>query len=141
MREAWAVRWNGAQGETAREWRPFGERGSGSVWVLAFAALIWIVAVTFSWAGGARAARHRAYTAADMAALSAASHAAEGQPVACGSAARIATDSGARLSRCVVHGTIADVTVAVPLRAPAGLDGLRVLARARAGPVTCTECR
>lgn len=111
-----------------------GERGSGTVWVLAFAALVWIVAVTVISAGGVRAARHRAHGAADLAALAAAAKAAEGGAAACRRAAVVAQGAGGRLSSCAVRGSVADVEVAVIVRLPAPLGRMHLISRARAGP-------
>ena len=84
--------------------------------------------------GQALVARHRAASAADLAALAAADRAREGSAVACRAAQAIAVAHDARLTRCDLDGEIADVTAAVPL--PTGLRGLGpATARARAGPV------
>lgn len=128
------------------------DRGSGTVWTLACMAMTWLMAVTVMMAGGARAARHRAHAAADLAALAAASHAGAGQGPACRRAAAVAAGSGGRLSGCVVTGRIADVTVVMAVRVPAvSTAALRTTARARAGPADpgvtwtpharCTDCQ
>lgn len=117
--------------------------------------VIWLVAVTLMTAGGVRAARHRAHSAADMAALAAAERALEGVPTACRSAAEIAHHMGARLTRCVLsdssstggspptsapgNGQIADVTVVATLRGVKLIGVLQVSAAARAGPAALSE--
>ncbi|MCW2900856.1 MAG: hypothetical protein JWO67_3121, partial [Streptosporangiaceae bacterium] len=111
------------------------DRGSGTVWALTFMMVIWLMAVPAMMAAGGRAARHRAFAAADLAALAAAAHAAEGPRAACRQAVTIARASGGSVSACVLNGRIADVTVTVPLRGPAALGAVRARARARAGPV------
>ncbi len=111
------------------------DRGSGTIWVLAFAAVVWVSGVAAIAVGGVRAARHRGDAAADMAALVAAAHVAHGDEAACRRAAAIAVESGARLSGCRVSGDTAAVSVTVPLKVPMGIGNLRVVSRARAGPV------
>lgn len=110
------------------------EWGSGTVWTLSLIGLTWFVAVLAMTVGGVRAARHRAYAAADFAALAAASHAVEGRAAACRSAAVVARGAGGRLHRCVLVGRTADVLVTSNVRV-ASMGRLTVTARARAGPV------
>jgi secretion/DNA translocation related TadE-like protein len=102
--------------------------------MLALIGLIWSVATMAMAVGGARAARHRAYAAADLAALAAASHFAEGAGSACELAARIARGSGGRLRQCVFHGRISDVVVVSEIQGIPALGRLTATARARAGP-------
>ena len=100
-------------------------------------------------AGVAGIARHRAATAADMAALAAASVMARselaGDPAgdpgggsrACAAANAIAVANDATMTSCHVSGQVVDVTTSVRIPAlgllgAVGLDG--VSARARAGP-------
>jgi secretion/DNA translocation related TadE-like protein len=120
--------------------------------VVAFAAVVWVTGVAAIAVGGVRGARHRGDAAADMAALAAAARVAEGGGAACGRAEDIAAESGARLSRCRVNGGVVDVSVTVHLKVPMGIGRLRVVSRARAGPVgrdgvpwrdtaRCTECQ
>ncbi|MFA1546525.1 Rv3654c family TadE-like protein [Actinomadura chokoriensis] len=132
---------------------PFGaDRGSGTIWVVAFAAVVWVAGVAAIAVGGVRGARHRGDAAADMAALAAAARVAEGREPACARARDIAAASGARLSRCRLSGEVVEVAVTVRLKAPMGIGRLRVVSRARAGPVReygviwrgtarCTECQ
>jgi secretion/DNA translocation related TadE-like protein len=115
--------------------RAFGDRGSGTVWMLALIGLTWSAAVMAMTVGGVRAARHRAYAAADLAALAAAAHAAEGPHAACRLAAHIAHGSGGRLRRCVMRGQISEVLVSTALGTTPALRNLTATARARAGPV------
>jgi secretion/DNA translocation related TadE-like protein len=103
--------------------------------MVALIGLIWSVAAMAMTVGGARAARHRAYAAADLAALAAASHAADGSRSACSLAARIAQRSGGRLRRCVLYGRVSEVMVASGVGDLPGLGRLDATARARAGPV------
>ncbi|MFI6244573.1 Rv3654c family TadE-like protein [Streptomyces sp. NPDC051016] len=80
--------------------------------------------------GQAVAVRHRAAGGADMAALAAADHWAEGQEAACSRADGVARAQGTRLTRCVLVGDVADVTVA------SGGGPFTAEVRARAGPAT-----
>ena len=111
------------------------DRGSGTIWMVALIGLIWSMATMAMAVGGVRAARHRAYAAADLAALAAASHFADGAGSACELAARIARGSGGRLRQCVFHGRISDVVVVSEIRSVPALGHLTATARARAGPV------
>jgi len=111
-----------------------GDRGSGTVWMLALIGLIWAVAAMAMTVGGVRAARHRAYAAADLAALAAASHAADGARDACRVAGRIARGSGGRLRRCVLRGRVSEVVVVSELHDVPALGDLVATAQARAGP-------
>lgn len=112
------------------------ERGSATLWVLALASVVWFSALAVVLVAGARAGRHRAGAAADLAALAAADRAIEGKGVACRAAAQVARASGARVVACAVHGGIADVTaetrLSPTLEALTGEVGVRM--RARAGP-------
>lgn len=112
-----------------------GERGSATVWVLGLSAVLGVVGVAVVLMGAAVTARHRASTAADMAALAAAGHAVLGDPAPCVVAARIARANGAALDRCTVGAeATVEVTVGVPVRlGPAG--SFVASAHARAGPV------
>ncbi|MFB4305105.1 Rv3654c family TadE-like protein [Actinomadura sp. GTD37] len=122
----WRVAWS---------WLCRSDRGSGTVWVVAFSALVWVVGVAAIAVGGVRGARHQGDAAADMAALAAAARVVEGGGSACALAGEIAAESGARLTRCRVSGDVAEVSVTVRLKVPMGIGGLRVVSRARAGPV------
>lgn len=113
----------------------FGDRGSGTVWMVALIGAVWAVATMAMMVGGARVARHRAHAAADLAALAAAAHVAEGDVRACGLAAQIARDSGGRLRRCTFRGRIVDVVVSSRVGGSARTGRLVATARARAGPV------
>ncbi|TMQ87390.1 hypothetical protein ETD83_39880, partial [Actinomadura soli] len=85
--------------------------------------------------GGVRGARHRANTAADLAALAGAAWVAEGGGAPCGRAESIAAGSGARMARCRVRGHVVEVSVTVDVVVPMGIGALKVESRARAGPV------
>ncbi|MET7618397.1 Rv3654c family TadE-like protein [Streptomyces sp. NPDC005408] len=78
--------------------------------------------------GQAVVARHRAGSAADLAALAAADHALRGTATACEKASVVARAQGAAVVRCVVQGEIADVT------AQARFGPYAPAVRSRAGP-------
>ncbi|MFC8674116.1 Rv3654c family TadE-like protein [Streptomyces griseorubiginosus] len=78
--------------------------------------------------GQAVVVRHRAAGAADLAALAAADHWADGPGVACARAEEVARAQGTRLVRCGMVGEISDVTAA------SGRGPFTAEIRARAGP-------
>ncbi|MFG2607581.1 Rv3654c family TadE-like protein [Streptomyces sp. NPDC048514] len=78
--------------------------------------------------GQAVVVRHRAAGGADLAALAAADHWAEGGEAACARAERLATGQGVRLVRCTLVGETSDVTAA------AGRGPFAAEVRSRAGP-------
>ena len=94
------------------------------------AALV-AVALTGVWIGAAVVARHRAQSAADLAALAAAAALASGPQVACGQAEALSAAMGASLRDC----TIDDLDVVVTTTVTAGgRFGGQARATARAGP-------
>ena len=110
------------------------ERGSATVWVLALAAVLALVATAAVLGGVAAVARHRAAGAADLAALAAAGRLVLGDRTGCAVAAEVAARNGARLSGCRLAG---DGVVEVEVRVPVRLGRLGVhtaTGRARAGP-------
>jgi secretion/DNA translocation related TadE-like protein len=83
--------------------------------------------------GSAVIARHRAQSAADLAALAAAGRLAAGQNTACGWAVSVADQMNARVTACAVESL--DVVVSVDVDAALGRWGLGTArAAARAGP-------
>jgi len=111
-----------------------GERGSATVWVVALAGLLAALGAAGVLVGAAVAGRHRATSAADLAALAGASRAVLGDPSACAVAARIAAANGALLASCA---QLAGAEVQVEVRVPVPLGPLgsgEARARARAGP-------
>ena len=110
------------------------DRGSMTVWAAAVLALVGLssgVALTY---GTAVVGRHRAETAADLAALAAAVRATDGDAGACATASAVAAGNGGVLRGCRVVGADVEVTVSRSVRL--GSLGLRtVTVRARAGPV------
>jgi secretion/DNA translocation related TadE-like protein len=101
--------------------------------VLAVGLLCVLVAGFFATAGAGVVARHRAQSAADLAALAAAVHAADGTGPACRQAQRIASANAARLVSCRIEGSDVIVTTEVRPAGPAALAGV-ARGRARAGP-------
>ena len=111
------------------------ERGSATVWVLALAGVLGLVTAASVLVGVAVVARHRAASAADLAALAAAGGAVTGNPDACSAAADVARANGAELTGCSVgSGSVVEVEVAIAVRL--GRLGVHTaVGRARAGPV------
>ena len=121
------------------------DAGSASLWALSLAMVLWVCVAGVVLAGVAVVARHRAATAADMAALAAASVIAqtEGGGNAgsglrgCAAAKAIALANDATVTSCHAIGQVVDVTTRVQIPALSWLGGLEldaVSARARAGP-------
>jgi secretion/DNA translocation related TadE-like protein len=107
---------------------PGGDRGSATVWSVAVIAVLCVVFGAVLAMGQAMVARHRAAGGADLAALAAADHWADGDTAACARADRVARAQSARLVRCVLVGEISDVTAA------SGQGPFEAEVRARAGP-------
>ena len=104
------------------------DRGSATVWSLGAMAVMCVVFGVVLALGQAVVARHRAAGGADLAALAAADHWAEGGTGACVRAERVARAQGTRLVRCAVVGETSDVT------ASAGRGPFAAAVRSRAGP-------
>jgi secretion/DNA translocation related TadE-like protein len=110
-----------------------GEQGSGTVLVLVVIMLLFFAGGTVALTGAAIAVRHRAETAADLAALSGASALQRGTSSPCAVAGRVAVANGARLVECAINGALIDVAVALQPRGPlARLPPAH--SKARAGP-------
>jgi secretion/DNA translocation related TadE-like protein len=109
------------------------DRGSVTVWAAAFIGLIWLSCSAALLYGGAVTGRHRAETAADLAALAAAAYVPDGRTIACAHAAAVAAENGGSLRGCQVLGDDVEVEVSRPVSL-GGLDVRTALARARAGP-------
>ncbi|MBA3524717.1 MAG: flp pilus-assembly TadE/G-like family protein [Geodermatophilaceae bacterium] len=87
--------------------------------------------------GSAVLARHRAESAADLAALAAAGAAPQGADSACGQAERVAAGMNARLDSCRLVGLVAEIQVSVTTEL-AVVGEATAHGRARAGPVSAT---
>ncbi|MFB7109629.1 Rv3654c family TadE-like protein [Streptomyces sp. NPDC056291] len=112
----------GGRGEPRRS-----DRGSATVWSVGAIALLCVVFGIGLALGQAVVDRHRAAGAADLAALAAAGHWAEGGAAACARADEVARAQGTRLVRCAIVGDTSDVTAA------AGRGPFTAEVRARAG--------
>lgn len=110
--------------------RLLSDRGSATVWSVGAIAVLCVVFGVVLALGQAVVVRHRAAGGADLAALAAADHWAEGATAACARAGRVARAQGVRLVRCEVDGEISDVTAA------SGRGPFTAEVRARAGPPT-----
>jgi secretion/DNA translocation related TadE-like protein len=111
------------------------ERGAGTVLVLGVVAATLSLAAVMAVIGQAFVARHRAAAAADLAALSGATAAANGDGGrACGRAAAVAAANGARLVSCAETPDGVVSVVAAVARPPILISVVAVTARARAGP-------
>ncbi|WP_190017118.1 Rv3654c family TadE-like protein [Streptomyces lucensis] len=104
------------------------DQGSATVWSLGAIAVLCVVFGAVLALGQAVVVRHRAAGGADLAALAAADHWAEGSAAACARAERLAAAQRVRLVRCAVTGQISEVTAA------SGKGPFAAEARARAGP-------
>ena len=90
------------------------DRGSATVWAAGAMALVWLAASVAFAHGAAVTGRHRAETAADLAALAAAVHVLTGD--ACTVAAEVAGRNGGVLSGCRIAGEDVEVEVRRPVR-------------------------
>lgn len=119
--------------------------GSATLWALSLAMVVWVSTAALLVVAVAVTARHRAATAADLAALAGAAAVARIEvaadrnpaarvPTACATARAVAVANAAVLGSCTIVGQVVDVVATV--RTPAlGYLGLgSVAARARAGP-------
>ncbi|MGA4963406.1 Rv3654c family TadE-like protein [Streptomyces pseudogriseolus] len=104
------------------------DRGSASVWCVGAVAVLCLVFGVVLALGHAVVVRHRAAGGADLAALAAADHWAQGAAEACARADRVARAQDVRLVRCVMTGEVSDVSVA------SGAEPFTAQVRARAGP-------
>ncbi len=104
------------------------DRGSATIWSLGAIAVLCAVFGAVLALGHAVVVRHRAAGGADLAALAAADHWAEGGARACARAQRIAVAQRTRLVRCAIVGETSDVT------ATSGRGPFAAQVRARAGP-------
>lgn len=109
------------------------DSGLATIWAAGAVLCLLAMLVFGLHLAAATSGRHRAEAAADLAALAAASHALDGEQVACAYAARVVHGMTARLVSCRVAGWDALVeTSASPVLVPLGVGEAR--GRARAGP-------
>ena len=110
------------------------DRGSATVWTAGAVAVVLVIAVAGMHLGGVLLARHRAESAADLAALAAAGRSVAGVQVACARASGLAERMTVELVSCRLEGWDALVEVRVRPGGPLARFGAAT-ARARAGPV------
>lgn len=109
------------------------DSGVATVWAAGAVTVLVVMLVFGLHLAAAISGRHRAEAAADLAALAAASHALDGEQVACAYATRVVDGMAARLVSCRVDGWDALVRTAVsPAMTPPGISEAQ--GRARAGP-------
>lgn len=110
-----------------------GDEGFVTVAMAGLILVLVSVTVLVAGLGAVAVTRHRAATAADLAALAAAGQALEGRVTACRAAARVAEAQGAEVADCRLDGS--DALVEVTVRPPGRLGALGAArAWARAGP-------
>jgi secretion/DNA translocation related TadE-like protein len=110
-----------------------GDRGSVTVLGAFVVAALVGVTVLIVYLGAATAARHRAQSGADLAALAAAGRALLAEPDPCGAAREIGSVNAVRVTDCTVDGSEVSVRTSVSISlGPFGSREAR--ARARAGP-------
>jgi secretion/DNA translocation related TadE-like protein len=110
-----------------------GDSGVATVWAAGAVAVLLVVLLGALHLGSAVVARHRAESAADLAALAAAARAVEGEERACAAARAVAVRAGADVLGCRLVGWDALVEAGTAL--PFGLPGAEAATgRARAGP-------
>lgn len=110
------------------------DTGAATLWTVGAIAAVFVVVVAAILLATATVTRHRATSAADLAALAAAAHAESGEPAACARARWVIDRMHAGLVRCRLVGW--DAYVELTVRPPGILGDLgRASARARAGPV------
>ena len=100
-------------------------------------SLSWLVVLAVIGAVGllvtlVAAAEHQVESAADLAAVSAATHVGDGEPAACAAAARVASSMHARVTSCRIDGL--DVTIDVTSTVGTPVRSVVLTASARAGP-------
>jgi secretion/DNA translocation related TadE-like protein len=105
------------------------DSGAATVWAACVIAALMALGVALMAVGAVASARHRANSAADLAALAAAAYGPWGEEYACGQASWVVDQMNLRLSECRMTGWTVRVEVA------AAISGLgRITARAKAGP-------
>lgn len=109
------------------------DQGSATLWAVGGIAVLFLAAAMVLAVGAVVQTRHRATSAADLAALAAAVGVADGDTGACARAAWVTDRMRVRLTDCRVVGWNAQVEVSAAL--PAALGGFgQVTAHSMAGP-------
>ncbi|GAB3719732.1 hypothetical protein GCM10027598_32610 [Amycolatopsis oliviviridis] len=111
------------------------DRGVATAWTASIVAVLICAAAFTFWIGAAATTRHRTEAAADLAALAAASHAADGPGAACDRARQVAVRMAVTLLTCRWERGDALVEVRSEPSGRPAVTG-RAEARARAGPVS-----
>lgn len=111
-----------------------GDRGNATVFACFGLLALLLIALLLVQFGAAATARHRAQSAADLAALAVAGAADRGSAAACATAHGVVQRMRASVSSCLLDGWDAVVTVRIPVGL-AGFGAREVAAVARAGPV------
>jgi len=114
--------------------KPDSDRGFATVWAACAVAVLAFLGAFLFWLGAATAVRHRAESAADLAALAAAGEVSSGSEAACARARWVTDGMNVALSGCRVHQGDAFVEVQAALPGMLSRFG-GAGARARAGPV------
>lgn len=110
------------------------DQGSGTIWAGAVAMVVCAIGSMILVVAISQMARHRANTAADLAALAAAQVLLDGTADPCAEAAQKASANSADLTSCEVDGE--NVTVVVSVAVRLGRWGIgHAKAAARAGPI------
>ncbi|WP_160150302.1 Rv3654c family TadE-like protein [Nonomuraea solani] len=109
------------------------DRGSATLWGVAFMSLLMALATTVATVGSVRIARHRVNSAADLSALAAARSAVIDPEAACAKAGKLAARNGVELTECKITNDIADVWMALSISLPL-LGSRTITGRSRAGP-------
>ncbi|MBB4687746.1 Rv3654c family TadE-like protein [Amycolatopsis jiangsuensis] len=109
------------------------DEGVATVWTALTAVGLIAVTMLVWWIGAAITARHRTEAAADLGALAAAAHAADGPTTACARAQEVADHEKATVTSCRWNNRDAFVEVRSTVTPAPGLPP--PTARARAGPV------
>ncbi|MFI2231978.1 Rv3654c family TadE-like protein [Nocardia testacea] len=113
---------------------PAGEKGSATVAACLAAVGLIVVTVLVVQFGGVVVARHRAQSAADLAALAAAGELWNGAEAGCAAAEALGRRMAAHVARCEIDGW--DAVISIEEKVPLGPFGTRsIRAVARAGPV------
>jgi secretion/DNA translocation related TadE-like protein len=110
------------------------DRGVATVWAAVSVAVLVAFTLFGVDLGAAEVARHRVEAAADLAALAGASHAADGEQVACAYSDRVGAAMNTSLSSCRLVGWEVFVELQARVALPP-VAGAQASARARAGPV------
>ncbi|MBP2321426.1 secretion/DNA translocation related TadE-like protein [Kibdelosporangium banguiense] len=110
------------------------DSGVATVWAAWATAALMAFGGALMVIGAVASARHRANSAADMAALAAAAYGPWGEEYACGQAGWVIEQMGMQLKECRMNGWVAQVEVT------ATISGLgRITARTKAGPMPDTR--